>query len=745
MPLTTMADSRKGTIYDRMAVVTGSTAEGGIVDGLPEALQNHVDAEADKKMAKWVRDKYEKCKSDRTGIANQWYINLAFYKGDQYVQQIRGKLINTPEIPNRVRLKINKIRPAMRVQVSRMTSQKPTATVVPSSSEDDDILAAESGESVWEHLSESEEYNKHLVNACWWASNTGVGYVKTEWDPSFLDEDANNGEGATGKIRYSAPTPFHIHVPNFLERDIEDQPFVIHTFTLTLEEVKNQFGDKIPSDKAPTVVSTNEIMETQYLNLKGGQSNAQPDSCLVMEAWIKPGASSLFPKGGLVIVVDDIVVYKSLEGIPHKHRQYPFAKIDDVLSGGYYSTSVIEDLIPLQKEYNRNRSQSVESRNIISKPGFFVQEGAVDVSKWRSTAGQIIPVKPGFANPVPITFQALPPSHAQDLDNINRDFEDISGQHQVSKGATPSGVTAATAISFLQEQDQSFMAPTFASIELATQKVARQSLILAVQYWDEPRLIKATGIDQVMSVRYLSRSDIKNGTDIRIEAGSSLPVSKAARNAFFMDLINRGIIPGDKGLELLNLPNMRSYYAIIKVDENQATRENIRLRQADPMEVSQARQMADEQKTAYLTEMGMVGPDGRPDESLARQDPVIAQLLDKLDRSMLPVNDWDNHEIHIYIHQRFMKSQGFENLDPALQDEFIKHVEDHKSAQQSAQLTQLMMGGTTGGAMDMAGGMPGMPGQEGGQQNAGAPGDSGAGNQFAGIEGATQPVDSAAQ
>lgn len=708
---------------------------------LPDALQSIVDADTDKKIASWVKEKYEKCKSDTTGIRNQWYINLAFYKGDQYVQMIRGQLINTPEIPNRVRLKINRIRPIMRTQVSRMTSQKPSATVIPSSSEDEDVLAAEAGESVWEHLSDSEEYQKHLINACWWASNTGVGYIKQEWDKTYDDEEANEGEGAKGKIKYTSPTPFHIHVPNLLERDIEDQPFVIHAFTLTLEQAQNQFGDQLGPDHKPTVVGTNEIMETKYLNLKGSDSNAQPDSCLVMECWIKPGASSLFPKGGLAIVIDDKVVYKSLEGIPYKHRQYPFSKIDDVLSGGYYSTSVIEDLIPLQKEYNRNRSQSTEVRNILAKPGFFVQEGAVDLSKWKSTAGQLIPVKPGFQNPVPIQFQGLPQSHQQDLDVIKMDFEDISGQHQVSKGSAPSGVTAGTAISFLQEQDQSFMAPTYTSIELATQKTARQSLVLAVQYWDEPRLIKATGIDQVISARFLSRSDIKNGTDIRMEAGSSLPVSKAARNAFFMDLINRGIIPGDKGLELLNLPNMRSYYAIIKVDENQATRENIRLRQTDPAEITMAREQAEQQKQEYLTQMGFIGEDGQPDETMARQDPVIAQLFDKLDKPMLPVNDWDNHEIHVYIHQRFMKSQAFENMDPALQDEFIRHVEEHKAVQQSNQLTQLMMGGTTGGLPEEGGGeMGGMPAIMPGMEQAGA--ESGGGNQFSGVEGTTQPVDS---
>jgi len=703
-------------------------------ENLGEELADKVALLSDRKLAHWVKDKYDKCKQDRMGIANQWYINLAFYKGDQYVQLIRGTLINTPEIPNRVRLKINKIRPAMRTQISRMTSQKPTATVVPGSSEDEDILAAEAGESVWEHQSETEEYNKRLIDAAFWASNTGVGYIKTEWDKTYFDKDANNGEGATGKIKYTAPTPFHIHVPNLLERDIEDQPFVIHSFTMTMEEVRASFGDMIPPDKKPTVVSTNEIMETRYLNLKGSDSNAMPDSCLVLEAWVKPGATEFLPNGGMVIVVDDIVVYKSTDGIPYSHGQFPFAKIDDVLSGGYYSTSVIEDLIPLQKEYNRNRSQQVEVRNLASKPGYFVQEGAVDISKWRSAAGQVIPVKPGFANPVPMQMPQLSSAHVQELETTNRDFEDISGQHQVSKGATPSGVTAATAISFLQEQDQSFMAPTYTSIEQATQKVAKQTLSLAVQYWDEPRLIKAAGVDQSMSARYLSRSDIKNGTDIRIEGGSALPHSKAARTAMIMDLINRGVIPGDKGLEMLDMPNMRSYYAIIKVDENHANRENIRLRSAPVEEIQMARQEAEMQKQAYLEQMGM-------DESMAREDPVVAQLFDQLDKPMLPVNDWDNHEVHIFRHQFFMKSQAFEMLDPIVQEEFVKHVQEHKAVQQSQALTEMMMGGTTGGMpedmgelLQNGGAIEGGNPAGGGNPAEGAQESTGAGNQFSGIE-----------
>jgi hypothetical protein len=726
----------------------GSSPEKIDADSSPlDALQ---EAKNDAALAHWVKKKYDQCKQDRSGIQQQWYINLAFYKGDQYVSLVNGKLFKAAPIPSRVRLAINRIRPAMRTQVSRMVSQKPSATVIPASSEDEDILAAESGEAVWEHQSEQEEYQKHMIDAAWWASNTGVGYIKTEWDSSFHDPHANpdpeTGEalGADGKITYSAPTPFHIHVPNLLARDIEDQPFVIHSFTMTHEEAQMAYPEHIGPDHECTVVGSNEIMETEYLNLKGSQQNAQPDSVLILEAWLKPGASNLAPKGGKVIVVDNKVVYKFLEGIPYKHGEYPFAKIDDVLSGGYYSTSVIEDLIPLQKEYNRNRSQGVEIRNLGAKPGYFVQEGSVDLGKWKSTAGQLIPVKPGFQNPVPIQLPSVTPAHQQELEIIKMDMEDISGQHQVSKGTAPSGVTAATAISFLQEQDQSFMAPTYTSIELATRKVARQTLQLAVQYWDEPRLIKAVGNDQAMSIRYMGRADIKNGTDIRIEGGTSIPQSKAARTAFIMDLINRGLIPADKGLEMLNMPNMRSYYALIKIDENHATRENIRLKQVSPDEINALNQEVQAKKEAYMVEQGFVkGTDpetGAPitDEVWAREDAVIAQLFDQMDAAKLPTNDWDNDEVHIFTHEKFMKTQAFEMLDPVVQKEFVKHVEEHKAKMQSKALTQLMQGGVTGGAPDMSG-MPGQAGnglESGGEESQG--GNPEGENQFSGME---QPVD----
>jgi hypothetical protein len=73
-------------------------------------------------------------------------------------------------------------------------------------------------------------------------------------------------------------------------------------------------------------------------------------------------------------------------------------------------------------------------------------------------------------------------------------------------------------------------------------------------------------------------------------------------------------------------------------------------------------------------------------------------------------------------------------LDPVVQQEFVKHVEEHKMKQQTKMLSDLMQGGTTGGMPDMSG-MPGQAGQGGAESQGG---NAEGANQFSGVE---APVD----
>jgi hypothetical protein len=297
------------------------------------------------------------------------------------------------------------------------------------------------------------------------------------------------------------------------------------------------------------------------------------------------------------------------------------------------------------------------------------------------------------------------------------DIEDISGQHQVSKGSAPAGVTAGTAIQFLQEADNSFMATTHASIEDAIKKVAKQSIALAIQYWDSKRLVKVIGKDGSLSARYLEGADLINGTDIRIEGGSSLPQSKAARIALFMDLMNRGFLPPQDGLKLMKLSNMQEYWDEVDIDKNQALRENLQMSELDPQQTAKARQEVTQSITQQVSA-------GMPPGIDPMSNPIAAQEMELANEPVIPVNEWDNHEIHLMVIENFMKGQEYETLDPAIQNEFKLHRQKHKDAMMQKMMEDMM--------------------KQQANPDAGQSGQSGGGNQFNDIQ-EPPPLDSAPQ
>jgi len=170
-------------------------------------------------------------------------------------------------------------------------------------------------------------------------------------------------------------------------------------------------------------------------------------------------------------------------------------------------------------------------------------------------------------------------------------MEDISGQHEVSKGQTPPGVSAATAISYLQEQDESMLSVAYDSLEEGIEKVAFETLSLVSQFWDTSRMVKVVGLDGSFEVMAFKGSDLRGNNDIRVEAGSALPTSKAAKQAFIMDLMKMGFIDPSKGLEVMEIGGINKIYDEIQVDVREAQRENIKMSRVTQQQIEEFNQL----------------------------------------------------------------------------------------------------------------------------------------------------------
>lgn len=590
-------------------------------NGGPKTNVKYPDGSIESTMQDFVLTNYNKIRNSRRGTERQWYINLAFFFGQQNVVSIptsansSGYALTVPKAPPwRVRLVINKIRPIVRKELAVLFGQKPRFDVIPANNDDDSLMAARAAEEAFDWIYTDKNIKEVFRQAGWWACITGIGFTKTWWDKNANDVASNQ----KGDICAEAVTPFNIFVPNFKEVSLEKQPYVIHATVQDPDWVKRNF----PSVGEVETVGTNDnILDDSFLNIKGAQAQSS-NKVLVLEMWAKPGAHPRLPNGGMITIVGSHVV-QVLDKYPYDHGKYPFDKIENVHSGKFYSTAMVDDLIPLQKEYNRTRSQIIENKNLMSKMKWIAPKGSVDASKMTSEPGQVIFYQPGFQPPVPAQLPALPSYVVETLNMLQADFLEISGKSDQNPQ-----VTSATALSFVQEQDETMLNDTTTSLESATQGMGQKCLGLIGQYWTTARTIKIVGTDGSFDATVLLGKDLRSCTDLRVEAGSALPKSRAAKQAFIMDLIKIQAIPPQQALEMLEIGGVDKIYDEVLADKRHAERENMR------MQAGQA----------------------------------------------VYVNEWDNHALHVQVHNRFRKSQTFEGLPELVKVAFQNHVLMHQSA-----------------------------------------------------------------
>ena len=677
---------------------TESAGPSTIPDDVAEDVVKYRRSKEGKELVGWVLAEFEKARGARSQFEDIWRRNLAMYRNREYGEFPQGTLrkpgVSPDQAKRRQRRSINRLRSFVRTEHSKFVSQEPAVTVVPSSSEDMDFRAATAGEQVWRSISSASFLDVHYSQAAWWKVLTGNGFLKTYWDGTSIDPVS----GEAGMIRFGAVTPFHLFVPDLRETSIEEQPFIFNGYTKTLAWARARYGkilDGVPAGDFKLDASKGPNPELKDY----------PESVTVMEVWVKPGAHKLLPDGGLLHLVGCTLVGIT-KTMPYMHGLYPYAHLSHLYTGGFYTDSSLDDLIDLQKEYNEVRTDISRASRQMGRPQLIVPKGSYTVAKHTNETGLVIEYTPGMTPPAPLPLAELPQYVLQQQDRILADFEDISGQHEVSRGQAPGrGVTAGTAIAYLQESDDQYLTPQYRNDERAFEKVARQSLELFVQYVPNPRKIKSVGDDRAFDMLMLSGADIRNGTDVRVEKGSSISTSQVARRAEIKEMFDMGLLTPEQAVAMLELGGSERIKETIDVARSKAQRENIRMKNLTEAEilpaeddaVAQARQTLEPEAMA-----DMVGPQVQehfdstgefPDQE--QMDGLFEQSLREAAPPLVQADDFDIHDLHIEVHNQFRMTQEYENLSDAAKDQFRRHVEQHEQylmEAQQMQLDQALMG-----------------------------------------------------
>lgn len=587
-----------------------------------------------KDIVSFVGGMWDTRRQRRSWIERQWYINIAFFLGHQWLEwdATRGQLYRPNAPPWRVRLTANLLQGVSRKIVSTIMRQKPIWTVMPATGDQDDVVTARVSEKVLKYywggpLAADPKFHEAMM----WMTTTGLGIWRLHWDATKSSElilDAEDVEDENLKDKLQKLKKKGKNRINLGEAVLEvKSPFQIDPdpWATSFEEVKwlldttmrpkQWLVDRYPEAEDIEADDVDELhhFEKRIQDLAGpnssafssgrssaGASHGQSDMINVHEVWGLPFGK--FHRGIYAVVAGDRVLdVRKNQFRANGEVVLPYSFFEEIrVPGRLWPTCALEQAVSLQAEYNQGRSQVIESRNQMGKPKWLVPKGA-NLGDYALTSepGEVVEHTFGHA-PVAWTPPPLPPYVLRTLELTRSDIQDVTQIHDVTQGKQPGSVRSGKAINSLAEQDLSILAPTISGIEYQLMRFGSMHLELVSRKVKEPRILKITGKNSFYEVTQFKGSDLVgernkdkpgiNYFDVRVSLGSQMPLTPDGRRAFISELTQAGILDAKEDkrriLELLEIGSEEPLYDDVRLDiTNQRQEIRIIMENEIPMQV----------------------------------------------------------------------------------------------------------------------------------------------------------------
>lgn len=606
----------------------------------------------------------EEARRARAPYEPEWYMNLAYYQGEQWVAW-NGESLYRPRMDGRMQITDNRILPAVQTSVAQLTKMRPGWDAVPTGMDDKAVSDAATAERLLEWA--WDEYELHLIRteALTWSRAVCAGFVKCVWDSTLrpgvqvlVGPDGNpirhqgeviragdmpeieEMEGVStrqvggGDLQISVRSPFDIY-PDPLATRLTDARWLIDATVRSPEYIKERYGKEVMPDAPPQV----GIIEQRFAGLSLLSHQGEMTGVRVYELWEVPSPSC--PEGRRVVWCDNGgILYEG----PNEYGRLPYVMFPGVnVPGRFWPRSLVTDMRPVQVQRNKLLSQIAANLSRFGNPALLMDQLAQQ--RYHGVPGEQVIVAPGQMEPKYLVPPGVPPQFFNLLEETNTALREISGQYEISQGSVPSGVTAASAISLLAEQNNTRLGPDVEAMEQALGDLGQQALDLMVRYFTVDRVIHVTGEDGVIDVESFRGSAEYHTPTVRVEAGSTFPKSLAAKQASIRDTLNMLLQYGvpipqaelSRALRDMQVGGLERLVQSQTVDVQQATREN----------------------------------------------------TDFLRGEMPVVREFDNDEIHLAVHRDFAKGQRFLGLPPEQQSVLIIHIREHEAQQQLEQMAAM--------------------------------------------------------
>lgn len=647
----------------------------------------------------------------RAPFEETWWNNISLVAGDHYAvyEPTRGEFITPAKQKHEVQLVLNQARVVARTELSKLTKSRPVMDVIANSNDEKDIAATRVGRFVLDAAEWKFKLRKRRKSALWWTILTGVSGMYVGYDPTndsdgmmefYIDPatgdpvfnperlaqlKAEEEEGYAelkmeswplGDLDYRIYSPFQM-LPDDSVLEWEDIGDIIVTDVVDLGQAKKQWGRKA-ADLNAEQASPGGMGQRMLRRIGlGGNGLSEPSSAVVNvhTYWLKPGVfKTPYLKDGVMIRwANKSISLEVARPFPFVDKRLPFAFYTHIPNAvSIWPDTILTDIRPINLELDKTISQLLENRDYMLNPMWMIPEQC-QVRKIKSQPGGEVRYVHVRDVPPPSQLPGVPmPTQIENLVIGLRDqILDISGMGEVSRGRVPAGVRAGNMLAFLQEEDESKIAPTVENLEDGISMEASLTLCRFAQFYHVNRLLRAYKPGGQADIRNFKGADLRNNTDVVVQAGSALPKLKASRQQYVMQLVEFGIEKDPKRI-----------------------RDMLELGEGEPDEVDLAFAQADRENEIMMG-IGMSAPTSQPKLELAPTSEDLTAGEPSSENSMaIPVKTWHNHEAHLKRHYRIMSTADFERLQlshPDIVRVFDEHTHAHEEAMKQIQMQQLQM------------------------------------------------------
>ena len=573
---------------------------------------------------------------ERRKLEKQWELDLEFLAGNQYCEiSPRGEVEEEEKYYYwQNRGAFNHIAPIIDSRVAKLTKMKPIMSVKAAGAEESDVknakLATALVNSSYQRLSLGDVISKTTG----WSESCGTGFYFIGWNPDAgkLLGEVDGKKVFEGDVVVESVSPFEIYPDSLCYENIESCESIIRARAMKTADVERLYGITVAGEDVKVFGVDKAVTGKSIVH----------DSVLVLEKYERPTAD--FPDGRLIVACEKTILYMGelpyVNGVEGR-RGFPFVKQNSIDKAGcFFGMSMVERLIPVQKAYNAVKNRKQEFLNRLTMGVVAVEDGSVDTDELAEeglSPGKIIVYRQGANPPALMGTGTMPTDLNREEDRLLNEFILLSGVSEFSRSTDVAAGTSGVALQLLIEQEDARLNAVTENVRSAIRETAKQMIRLFKQFATSTRLLRTAGEQGKVELYYFNSSDL-GSDDVVFDTENELSYTPAQKKSAVYELIDAGLLTDDTGklsertkaklLEILGFGSIDNTLDIESLHINKADEENL---------------------------SGFKKPIG--------------------------VDEYDDHELHITEHTRFLLSAESEGVrkNPETKENALEHLRAHKT------------------------------------------------------------------